>query len=127
MCLVRFGLAVVAYLYPDFLMSELGFPKDTNIQASYLGRVWAIRDIVISILVVYYFIKDKKVLLILIVGCIFIDLTDILSAHLGFVDGIFNKNDSWNLKLTAIYALIPEVIALLLLIKLNKQKQTENN
>jgi hypothetical protein len=126
MCLVRFGLAVIAYINPEFLMAELGFPSDTNTQASYLARVWAIRDIVISALVIYFLIKDKKVLIAMIIACIAIDLTDIISAHLGFVDGIFNQKDSWNLKLTAIYALIPEILGFVFL-RLSKPLEITKN
>ena len=50
----------------------------------------------------------------MLLGCILIDATDILSAHLGGLDQLFNETDTWSLKLTAIAALVPEGIALLL-------------
>ena len=115
MCTVRLGIALIAWINPEFIMLEFGFPKDTNTQAVYLGHIWASRDIVLSILVLYFLIKDKKVLINIVVACIAIDFFDIISAHLGFVEGIFNQKDSWNLQLTAIFALVPETIAIIIL------------
>lgn len=109
MCAVRGGLAAYGYVEPVALMESLGVPTASNIQMPYIIRVWAIRDIVLALLVVLATPKTIKPLLI---ACIAIDLTDILSAHLGGIGGLFDPTDTWHLKLTAIAALVPECIAL---------------
>ncbi len=93
-------------------MLELGFPLETNVQAPYLVRVWAIRDMVISGLVIYtFFLRGLNPVLI---ACVLIDLTDIFSAYLGGQAGLFSAKDTVSLMLTAIFALIPEGFALIL-------------
>ena len=65
----------------------------------------------------------------LLLACIAIDFTDILSAHLSSMAGLFNTSETWSLKLTAILALVPEIMALILLIirktpeQINLEKQ----
>jgi hypothetical protein len=93
-------------------MGSLGVPPESNTQAPYIVRVWAIRDIVLALLVVLATPKTIKPLLI---ACIVIDLTDVLSAHLSGASGLFNAADTWSLKLTAIAALVPECLALAIL------------
>jgi hypothetical protein len=112
MCLVRFGLSTIAYADPDWLMEQLGMPLASNVQAPYVVRAWAIRDIVLAVLVVFAnpcFIKT------LLFACIAIDATDIVSAHLSGTAGLFNAADTWSLKWAAIAALVPEVVALALI------------
>ena len=104
--MVRFGLAVVAYVHPPTLMVELGFPLDANVQAPYLVRVWAIRDMVLSGLLVYFFFKQS--LNPLLLACMLIDVTDIFSAYLGGQAGLFEAEHTFHLMLTAIFALLPE-------------------
>ncbi len=80
----------------------------------YAIRAWANRDMVISLLVI---LADKTVIKLLLAGCIAIDFTDIVSAYLSGVAGLFGAADGWLLKLTstAIAALILELSALILL------------
>jgi hypothetical protein len=52
MCLVQFSMSAVGYINPLWLMAQLHIPIDANIQMPYVIRVWAIRDIVLAILVV---------------------------------------------------------------------------
>jgi hypothetical protein len=87
-------------------------PIDSNIQMPYLVRVWAVRDIVIAVIVAF---ADRSIVKTLLLACVAIDATDIFSAHLSGTAGLFNASETWSLKLTAIAALIPEVIALALL------------
>jgi hypothetical protein len=112
MCLVRFSLSAVGYADPLWLMTQLNIPIDSNIQMPYIIRVWAIRDIVLAILVA---IADLRTVKTLLLACIAIDATDVISAHLSGVAGLFNASETWSLKLTAIAALVPESIALALL------------
>jgi hypothetical protein len=51
----------------------------------------------------------------LLLACIAIDATDVLSAHLSFLAGLFTAAETGSLKLTAIAALVPELLALGLL------------
>ncbi len=51
----------------------------------------------------------------LLLACVTIDATDIMSAHLSGMAGLFNVSETWSLKLTAIAALVPELMALVLL------------
>ncbi len=113
MCLIRFSLSAVGYIDPLWLMAQLNTPIDSNIQMPYIIRVWAIRDIVLATIVA---IADRRNVTTLLLACIAIDATDVVSAHLSGVAGLFNISDTRSLQLTAIAALIPEIIALLLII-----------
>jgi hypothetical protein len=112
MCLVRFSLSAIGYTDPVWLMEQMNMSIDSNIQMPYLVRVWAVRDIVLAVIVAF---ADRSVVRTLLFACIAIDATDILSAHLSGLAGLFNASETWSLKLTAIAALIPEAIALALL------------
>ena len=112
MCLVRFSLSAIGYTDPVWLMEQMNMSIDSNIQMPYLVRVWAVRDIVLAVIVAF---TDRSVVRTLLFACIAIDATDILSAHLSGLAGLFNASETWSLKLTAIAALIPEAIALALL------------
>jgi hypothetical protein len=79
MCLVRFSMSVVGYVNPLWLMAQLNVPIKANIQMPYIIRVWAIRDIVLAILVV---IADRQMVMTLLLACIAIDATDVISAYL---------------------------------------------
>jgi hypothetical protein len=112
MCLVRFGLALFAYVAPEALMAELGAPAAANPQMLYIVRVWAIRDMVLAVLVVT---ARPAMLRPLLIACIVIDATDIFSAWLAGRAGLFDAADTWGLMITAIAALVPESLALWLL------------
>jgi hypothetical protein len=112
MCLVRFGLALFAYVAPEVLMAELGAPAAANPQMPYIVRVWAIRDMVLAVLVVT---ARPATLRPLLIACIVIDATDILSAWLAGRAGLFDAADTWGLMTTAIAALVPESLALWLI------------
>lgn len=113
MCVIRFSLSAVGYIDPQWLMAQLNIPIDSNIQMPYIIRVWAIRDIVLAIVVA---IADRSTVRTLLLACIAIDATDVGSAHLSGVAGLFDASETRSLQLTAIAALIPEIIALALLI-----------
>ncbi len=115
MCVIRFGLSSIGYANPNWFMEELGISLSSNPQMPYAIRAWAIRDIVISVLVL---LVDKTAMKLLLFGCVVIDFTDIISAYLSGLAGLFDTDDGWLLKLTstAIAALILEVGALFLLI-----------
>jgi hypothetical protein len=113
MCSIRFSLSAVGYIDPLWLMAQLNIPIDLNIQMPYIIRVWAIRDIVLAIIVA---IADRSTVRTLLLACIAIDITDIGSAYLSGVAGLFDASETRSLQLTAIAALVPETIALVLLI-----------
>jgi hypothetical protein len=117
MCIVRFSLSAIAYVDPLWLMEQLNISAGSNIQMPYVVRVWAIRDIILALLVAF---ADKNTVKSLLLACVVIDATDILSAHLSGVAGLFNLSEVWSLKFTAIAALVPEAIALLLIIWQNQ-------
>jgi hypothetical protein len=112
MVLVRFGLAAFAYAAPEALMAELGAPAASNPQAPYIVRVWAVRDMVLGLLVV---LARPAWLQQLLIALIVIDATDILSALLSGVAGQYDSQQTLGLMTTAIAALVPEGLALLLL------------
>ena len=112
MCLVRFSLSVVGYADPTWLMEQMNMSVEANIQMPYIVRVWAIRDIVLAIMVAA---ADKRMVKMLLLACIAIDATDILSAHLSGLAGLFDASTTWSLKFTAIAALVPEGLAIALL------------
>jgi hypothetical protein len=114
MCLIRFGLSAIGYANPNWFMEELGISLSSNPQMPYAIRAWAIRDVVIALLVV---LADKTAIKLLLLGCAIIDCTDIISAYLSGLTGLFGTDDGWLLKLTstAIAALILEIGALGLL------------
>jgi hypothetical protein len=114
MCLIRFGLSVVGYANPHWFMSEIGISLSSNPQMPYAIRAWAIRDMVIAILVAF---AGRQMVKPLLIACIAIDCTDIISAYLSGVEGLFGDADGWLLKLTstAIAALFFEIGALVLM------------
>ena len=70
MCAVRGGLAAYGYLYPDQLMDSLGASIASNPQMPYIVRVWAIRDVVLALLVV---LARPQTIRGLLIACIAID------------------------------------------------------
>jgi hypothetical protein len=112
MCLIRFGMSAVGYVEPQWLMTQLHIPLDVNIQMPYIIRVWAIRDIALAAIVA---VADRSTVKILLLACIVIDLSDVLSAQLSGMEGLFNAAQTRSLQLTAIAALVPESIAFTLL------------
>ncbi len=120
MCLIRFSMSAVGYVDPLWLMTQLNIPMDSNIQMPYIIRVWAIRDIVLAIVVA---IADRYTVKALLLACIAIDTTDVISAHLSGVAGLFNASETRSLQLAAIAALVPETIALVLLVAQKRSEQ----
>jgi hypothetical protein len=116
MCAIRFGLSAFGYANPQWFMQELGISLTSNPQMPYAIRAWAIRDIVLAILVV---LADKQARKLLLIGCVAIDFTDIISAYTSGLEGLFDTADGWLLKLTstAIAALVLELGALALIFK----------
>jgi hypothetical protein len=114
MCLIRFSLALYGYLAPEALMAQLGAPAADNPQMPYIVRVWAIRDIVLAVLVVT---ARPGMLRPLLIACIVIDTTDIVSAWLAGRAGLFDGPATLGLMTTAVAALVPESLALWLLIR----------
>ena len=111
MCLIRFGLSVFGYAAPHMLMAETGISLSSNPQMPYAIRAWAIRDMVLALLVV---LADKTQVKILLFACVVIDFTDIISAYLSVQGGLFNNADVGLIQLTstAIAALILELVAI---------------
>lgn len=123
MCLLRLGLGLVGYLNPVFLIKEFGADPILNSKMSYVIRVWAIRDIVLAVIVIF---SKPNYILPLLIGCIAIDSFDILSAILNYFSTTTTIFDTLSLVSTAIVALIPESIALLLIFKNQKQNFNSN-
>jgi hypothetical protein len=123
MCLIRFSLGAVGYAEPLWLMEQLSIPIDLNIQMPYIIRVWAIRDIVLAVIIAF---ADRSTVKTLLLACVAIDTTDIVSAHLSGVAGLFNVSETWSLKFTAIAALAPELTALALLTIRKANAQVDN-
>jgi hypothetical protein len=121
MCLIRFSVSAVGYADPHWFMEEIGISLSSNPQMPYAIRAWATRDVVISVLVA---LADRNLLRILLIGCVAIDFTDIISAYLSTAEGLFSAADGWLLKLTstAISALTLELGALVILLIHKKQK-----
>jgi hypothetical protein len=124
MCLIRFSLSAIGYIDPSWLMTQFNIPIDSNIQMPYIIRVWAIRDIVLAIVVA---IADRRHVSTLLLACMTIDATDVVSAHLSGVAGLFNLADTRSLQLTAIIALVLETIALILLVFQKPAERIEVN
>lgn len=120
MCIIRFSLSAIGYIDPYWLMSQLGISIDSNIQMPYIIRVWAIRDIVLAVLVA---IANKNIVRTLLFACVVIDITDIVSAQLSSAAGLFSASETWSLKFTAIVVLVPEIVALTLLTIHKPQEQ----
>jgi hypothetical protein len=122
MCLVRFLTSAIGYIDPHWLMTQFSIPTTSNLQMPYIIRVWAIRDIVISLLVVF---ANKNTIKTLLLACVAIDATDIVSAHLSLRAGLFTASEAWSLKLTAIAALVPELAALGFIFRRESQEKAE--
>ena len=121
MCLIRFSLSAIGYLNPPWFMEELGISLSSNPQMPYAIRAWAIRDIVLSVLVAS---ANGTIVKMLLIGCVAIDTTDIISAYLSGIAGLFGEEDGWLIKLTstAVAALFLEFGALLFLTVRKPQK-----
>jgi hypothetical protein len=119
-------MGAVGYVDPLWLMAQLNIPIDANIQMPYIIRVWAIRDIVLAILVA---VADRNTVKTLLLACIAIDSTDVISAYLSGAAGLFNVAETRSLQLAAVAALVPESIAftLLTILKTSEQIQVEKN
>ncbi len=76
MCIIRFTLSAIGYADPYWLMEQLGIPVTSNIQMPYTIRVWAIRDIVLAVLVAS---ANKSTVKTLLLAYVAIDVTDIVS------------------------------------------------
>jgi hypothetical protein len=133
MCLIRFSLSAIGYINPPWFMEELGISLSLNPQMPYAIRAWAIRDIVLSMLVAF---ANQTTVRMLLIGCVAIDTTDVISAYLSGIAGLFGEEDGWLFKLTstAVAALFLELGALILLTvrKIQKdnatgKKQVENS
>jgi hypothetical protein len=124
MCLIRFGLSAFGYANPHWFMEEVGISLASNPQMPYAIRAWAIRDIILSVLVA---IADRDTVRMLLLGCVAIDFTDIISAYWSGAEGLFGAADGWLLKLTAtaIAALLLELSALALLSWHQNQENTD--
>jgi len=122
MCAVRAGLGLAGYIAPDWVMGSFGIDPAANPNMAYVVRVWAIRDIVIAGLVVTTLVLgwlDRR-LAILVIGCIAIELGDVLSAGLAAASPAYDAAQGVELASTAILALVPETLALLLLRRLRR-------
>lgn len=119
MCAIRFGLAAWGYAAPEGLMEVLGAPADVNPQMPYIVRVWAVRDLALAVLILLSSAKSLKPLL---YACIAIDLGDVISAVLSAVDGQYSPTEALELMSTAIAALVPECIALALILRGERKK-----
>ncbi|MGL5834266.1 MAG: hypothetical protein ACRC1Z_13680 [Waterburya sp.] len=111
MCLIRFGLSIFGYAAPDLFMAETGISLSANLQMPYAIRAWAIRDMVLALLVM---LAEKTQVKVLLIACVVIDSTDIISAYLSVRNGLFNNSDVGLIQLTstAIAALILELVAI---------------
>ena len=112
MCAYRLGLPAVGYAEPLWLMEYFGCPAAANLQMPYVIRVWAIRDIVLSVLVVS---ARDSIIKALLWACVAVDATDVLSAQISGSAGLFDAANTWSLTLTAVAALVPEIAALALI------------
>ncbi len=112
MCTYRFLFPALGYAEPMWLMEYFGCPVATNLQMPYMIRVWAIRDIVLSVMVVS---ARGSIIKNLLWACIAVDTTDILSALFSGAAGLFNTANTWSLTFSAVAALIPEIAALTLI------------
>lgn len=88
MCLIRLSLSGLGYADPLWLMQKLSISIDSNIQMPYIIRVWAIRDIVLAVIVA---LANRGSVRTLLLACIAIDTTDIISAHLSGAVGLFSR------------------------------------
>lgn len=111
MCVGRLAFAAVGYANPTGLMEYFGL-EATNLQTQYVIRLWAIRDIVLSVLVV---LSPGSTIKALLWACIVVDATDFLSTQISRTDGLFNAASTWSLTLAVFAALVPEIAALALI------------
>lgn len=116
MCAIRGVLATCGYLAPESLMASLGAPAESNPQMPYMVRVWAVRDIALAVLVAT---SSGQSLRPLLYACIAIDLTDVASAALGGAAHQYDTVRTLGLMSTAVAALVPECLALVLMRRKN--------
>ncbi len=111
MCVARAGIAGFGYLAPQTALEMYGLPGEAG-PIEYLARVWGIRDVVLAVLVAT---AGRSYLKPLILACIVIELSDALSAWLGYADGYFTYEHLIGQLLTVGVALVPESIAIVLI------------
>ena len=63
----------------------------------YIIRVWAIRDIVLSVLVAS---ARDSIIKALLWACVAVDATDVLSVQISGSAGLFDAANTWSLELT---------------------------
>lgn len=112
MCAYRLVFSALGYAEPMWLMEYFGCPVATNLQMPYMIRGWAIRDILLSVLVIS---SRGSIVKTLLWACIAVDATDVLSALLSGAAGFFNTANTWSLTFSAVAALVPEIAALALM------------
>jgi len=114
MCVGRIGFAVWGYVDPPFLLTVLGATPDLNLHGSVLLRAWAVRDVLVGWLTL---VSRPNTIKPMLWACIFVDAGDVLSSILGGSAGLFSPEQVWFLVGFIGLALVPETIALLLIIK----------
>jgi hypothetical protein len=119
MCLVRGGLAGWFYLFPAAAFEAFGTPQAADSVANYLVRVWGGRDVVIAVLVAT---ASRSYLKPLLVACVAIDSSDFLAATLAHSAGIFSTDQLLAQYATVLAALVPETIALALIIRADSRR-----
>ena len=111
----RFAIAALGYFFPAFSTQIYGFDFEPQDPVWYFVRVWAGRDMIISLLVLT---SRRDYLVPLLVACIGVEISDLVSSYLAYQSGALDA-DHYVAQLWTIIApaLAPETLALLLILR----------
>jgi hypothetical protein len=114
MCLARFLIAAASYFFPETTLALYDLPAAGKTPLVYFIQVWAVRDMVLAVLVAF---AARDHLLPLVSACIVIEVSDAVSALRGYHLGIFQSDDLMAQLVTVGVAFIPEFIAVCLILR----------
>jgi hypothetical protein len=118
MCIARGGLGAFSYIAPEAAFSAFSLPHDPNSPIVYFVRLWAGRDVMIALLILF---TPRAHLRAMLYFCIGVELFDFTGAYLGFKAGFFTFQNFIDQVLTVCLAFIPETIALALMVRQDKR------
>jgi hypothetical protein len=111
-CAIRFGVAAPSYLLPDTMFLLFGMQQGQGSPIMYFVKVWAVRDIVLALLVVFASRQHIKTLL---AACVAIESSDALAVYLTYSAGTFSGIQALNQLSTVALALVSEAAALVMI------------
>lgn len=114
----RGTVAALSYFAPELAMEIYGFNFRPSDPVWYFIRVWAGRDIILSLLVLT---SRPHYLVPLLIACLGVEASDLVAASLGYASGALDAAH-FQAQLVTILApaMIPEAMALFFIVRRNR-------